>query len=370
MKNLVSIGCIAAGSIAFTSLPLQSARAANLVQNGNFAPTTAQSTTIRWGADNPNVGGATSAANQTIIPNWTSEGYNFLVRSGNAINTTNTPNVNFYGSRLNVPTGAGNYFIAGDSAYQAGRIYQDLSGLVVGQQYLVKFYQAAAQQNGWVWDPNGTNPSTGQPTGAPSTTTRYNGDTTDNWIVNVGGNYTPPTLRSYVDNGITYGYDNVSSDLTSSFSGGTTYVSPTMNLLSQHAAGSQTYASGNGTIISGTGAAAYAPTTAAGDNSSVAAGIGLPGQPRTAVGWQQDSFSFTATNTTQRLSFLSQGTPAGQPPFALLAGVSVEQLPEPADYVGTLIGAGAVGLAIRSRLKRKKLEELLAKDSDDDRTSV
>jgi hypothetical protein len=55
---------------------------------------------------------------------------------------------------------------------------------------------------------------------------------------------------------------------------------------------------------------------------------------------------------------MSQGTPTGKPPFAFLSGVSVRQIPEPADYVGTLVGIGFVGLAIKSRVaNKKKLEE-------------
>jgi hypothetical protein len=335
MKTLVSIGSVAISSIALNLLPTNPVLAASLAggsANLDFTPTTTQSTTVRWGGDNPNVGtsGGPSAANQSLVTGWTSEGYNFLVPTGNGVATTNTPNMNFYGSNLAAPNGAG-YFIASDSAYQTGYIYQDLTGLQVGKTYNVSFYQAAGQQNGFMYDPV---------TQAPSTTTKYFGDTTDSWIVNVGGTYTAPAL---ID-----GYDNASANLTSS-----------MNLANQTAAGSQTYNSGNGTILSGNGVARNTSTVSSG-TSTVAAqpGTNVTAKPSTAVGWQQDSFGFTATSTTARLSFMSQGTPTGKPPFAFLSGVSVRQIPEPADYVGTLVGIGFVSLAIKSRLaNKKKLEE-------------
>jgi hypothetical protein len=333
----MSIGSLAAGGA------LTPALAVNLVQNGNFTPTTSQPTTIRWGNDNPNANAANlTAANQNIIPGWTSDGYNFIVPSGNGIDAPNSFPLYFYGSNLNAPNSA-NYFVAGDSAYQSGRIYQDLSGLVVGQQYQVSFYQAAAQQNGFVWDPNGGLDGKG----GVSTTVRFSGNTTDNWIVNVGGTYTAPALSG--------GYDNVRTDLTSSFSGGITYVSPTMNLASQRAAGSQTYSTTdpNGTIISGSGTVGTA-STVSGGNSTVAAATGIPGQSSTPVGWQQNSFIFTANDTMERLSFLSQGTPLSQPPFALLTGVSVDAVPtpEPIEIAGTLLGFGAC-LVLRSKLAKK-----------------
>jgi hypothetical protein len=323
------IASIGITTLATLTAQVPRSQAAEFVTNGNFAPTTIQPTTIRWGADNPSALGP-SAANQTIVNGWTSEGYNFLVPTGNGIDTNNTPNVRFYGSNLNAPNSAG-YFVAADSAFQSGRIYQNLTGLVVGEQYIVSFYQAAAQQNGFVYDPNAgpIDPNTGQPTGGPSTTTRYSGDTTDNWIVNVGGTYTAPALSN--------GYDNANTTLTSSFAGGTTYVSPTMSLRSQRAAGAQTYASGNGTIVEGTGATVNPVSTV-------------------SVGWQQDSFAFTATDSNTTLSFLSQGTPTGKPPFALLTGVSVQgaqPLPEPLDYLGTLVG-GAAAFMLRKKLKSLK----------------
>jgi hypothetical protein len=316
MKTLISIGTIAISSIALNLIPVQPSQAVTFV-NGDFSPNITTSTSFRWGSDNPNAL-EPSAANTNAINGWTSEGYNFLVRSGTGVSSL------FYGSNLVAPNGV-DYYIAADSAYQTGRISQNLTDLVIGQTYNISFYQAASQQKG------------------------FNGDTYDNWIVNVGGEYIPPALNG--------GYDNTNSNLTSSFVGGTTYVSPTMNLASQTAAGSQTVDSGNGTIVSGNGVAGTAGNIVSTGTSSVAGGAGVTAKGPTAVGWQQDSFAFTATGTEAKLSFLSQGTPTGKPPFALLSGVSIKQIPEPDTYVGTLFGLGCLGLVVKSQLAKKKLDK-------------
>jgi hypothetical protein len=66
------------------------------------------------------------------------------------------------------------------------------------------------------------------------------------------------------------------------------------------------------------------------------------------TGWFTQAYTFTATATQEALSFLSQGTPSGAPPIALLTDVSVTKVPEP----GTLavLSAGLAGLmAVRRR---------------------
>ncbi len=47
------------------------------------------------------------------------------------------------------------------------------------------------------------------------------------------------------------------------------------------------------------------------------------------TGWFSQTFDFTATGTTDVLSFLANGTPSGEPPFSLLADVSMTAVPEP-----------------------------------------
>jgi hypothetical protein len=65
--------------------------------------------------------------------------------------------------------------------------------------------------------------------------------------------------------------------------------------------------------------------------------------------WQQQSFTFTATNASEMLSFLAHGTPNGEPPFSLLDGVSMSAAPEPASWAMMIVGFGAVGATMRRR---------------------
>lgn len=67
------------------------------------------------------------------------------------------------------------------------------------------------------------------------------------------------------------------------------------------------------------------------------------------TGWMHDSMTFHATSTSQVLSFLSLGTPVGLPPMAVLDGVSVAAVPEPATWGLMLVGFGLVGAAVRRR---------------------
>ncbi len=68
------------------------------------------------------------------------------------------------------------------------------------------------------------------------------------------------------------------------------------------------------------------------------------------TGWHYTYLDFTATSTTETLSFLALGTPNGVPPFSLLDGVSVVQVtPEPSSLA--LLGTGilSVGGFVRRR---------------------
>jgi len=69
------------------------------------------------------------------------------------------------------------------------------------------------------------------------------------------------------------------------------------------------------------------------------------------VGWQQDILTFTATAASETLSFLAWGdggNTTNLPPMVFLAGVDLEQVPEPATIA--LVGIALFGIgAIRMR---------------------
>lgn len=66
-------------------------------------------------------------------------------------------------------------------------------------------------------------------------------------------------------------------------------------------------------------------------------------------GWYKQSFTYTATASSEVLQFLANGSPAGLPPYALLDGVSLNAVPEPATWALLLTGFGVVGVAARRR---------------------
>lgn len=68
------------------------------------------------------------------------------------------------------------------------------------------------------------------------------------------------------------------------------------------------------------------------------------------TGWKKETFTFTATSTSEVLSFLAVGTPTGVPPFSLLDGVSmIAAVPEPQTWAMLGLGLGMVGFAARRR---------------------
>lgn len=67
-------------------------------------------------------------------------------------------------------------------------------------------------------------------------------------------------------------------------------------------------------------------------------------------GWQTATMSFTATSTDEWLSFLSQRTASGGPPFMLLDNVQLHaDVPEPATGALMLAGLGMIGFLARRR---------------------
>lgn len=71
------------------------------------------------------------------------------------------------------------------------------------------------------------------------------------------------------------------------------------------------------------------------------------------VSWMQASFFFKATSTSEVLSFLAAGTPAGSPPFSLLDGVSLVAAPEPATWTVLLAALGGLTVWGRRRVSAR-----------------
>ncbi|MBN8839872.1 MAG: PEPxxWA-CTERM sorting domain-containing protein [Sphingomonadales bacterium] len=71
--------------------------------------------------------------------------------------------------------------------------------------------------------------------------------------------------------------------------------------------------------------------------------------------WQQQSMTFVASQTSQMLSFLAEGTPNGHPPISMLDGVSLKAavgVPEPGTWAMMIMGFGAVAGVMRSRPRK------------------
>jgi len=217
-------------AIAGLTVSVPTFAATNLVTNGSFENTTATD----------------KAYFQNVVPGW-SGGSNltFIDFPG----TADDPNkyLTVYGPFPTTSPDGGNFVEAdGDPPYAAA-IYQTLSGLTVGQNYTVSFYQAAGQQLG------------------------FTGPTTEQWAVSLGGD----------------------TQYTSLFS-----------------------------------------------------------LPQGGVGpWQKVTMTFTASATSEVLSFLAVGTPGGAPPISFLDGVSVLAAPEPATWAMMIFGFGAVGMASRRKAR-------------------
>jgi hypothetical protein len=276
MKHRAVVSSLAVGSISaalnFCSVP--QAQATNLVQNGGFVPTDQSivSAYLRDGSVLLN-----GVVPSISVPGWSSSGYNFLYSDGVSASTTGLLTFNSASNQVVNSADSSGWFVGADAAFGQGPISQTLNGLTVGQEYNLTFWQSAGQQKS------------------------YGGDTTEQWVVNIGGTF----------NGSGYIAPN-----TNVFTGGTTQFSDLMRLDSGANVGSQTTASG----------------------------------PVKTNGWQKQTIRFTATAAMETLNFLAEGTPEGQPPFALLSGVTVEavSVPEPLTIIGTAIGG-----TVAFRLKKK-----------------
>ena len=250
------------------------AQANDLIQDGEFDLVTSSGSaplTTKFGEF------GTGTGSTLTVGNWSTTGYNFVYAPDTADSGTasgaNAGQPNEAPGQFNASDGygstylwgsnnggvvtlpatdpAGGNFIAADGAFQTGAIKQTVGGLVLGQVYQLKFYWAAAQQQG------------------------YTAATTEKWQVSLGSQ---------------------------------TFTTPTVNLASKGFSG-----------------------------------------------WMQQSFDYTATSSSETLSFLAAGTPTGQPPFVLLGGVTMDVVPEPSTWL-FFAGIGAaftlVGVIRRRALGR------------------
>jgi hypothetical protein len=276
---------------------------ANLVQDGTFT-----SITYSDNAAHPITGqlygqfGSDSTPGQATgstltIANWDTSGYNFVYTTatisagtqangapGQPLQAPGESNAaNGYGNTfmwgkgtggtvasgnnggkdtITAPPGGGN-IVAADGIYQTGAIKQTITGLTVGQTYVLKFEWAGAQQQG----------------------TTFTAATTENWTVsmgtgNVAGNFTTTTLH------------NASESFT---------------------------------------------------------------------GWQSATMYFYANNTSETLSFLAGGGPACEPPFALLADVDLEVVPDVSNWmIFTGFGAVCIVFQIVRRRRQARLAPVVA----------
>lgn len=150
---------LAMAAVAVAGLGASAQAATNLVVNGGFEIT---------GPNGPNF----EFDRDTTFPGWSSAGYNFGFAPGTADTTGSTTSQ--YGSLklwgpangadngLTAASPFGGNFVAADGAFQTAAIYQQLSGLTAGKQYVVTFAYAGAQQFG------------------------FDGATTEAWAVNLG----------------------------------------------------------------------------------------------------------------------------------------------------------------------------------------
>jgi len=163
LSKTAIIGCSAITLSTFVSSVPVPALAQNLVQNGGFVPTTTQipyedHESAYVGTDSSFLGANGSSSNNPFtVPDWSfNDGYTFVVPDGTAVSTNlkaaSGGSLALYpgngNQTVNDPTDSG-WFIAADGAFSVGAIQQTLTGLTVGEQYTVTFYQAAGQQTGF-----------------------------------------------------------------------------------------------------------------------------------------------------------------------------------------------------------------------------
>ncbi len=159
-----------------------------------------------------------------------------------------------------------------------------------------------------------------------SANSQYGGSREDLWSVSnspTGGNFVALDGDSGVRGGI--------SQMVSGLTVGDTYA--------------LSFSWGAGQLQSRTGATTEQLQATLGGQSLLTNVVSNPSQG--FMGWYTTTFNYTATATSELLSFLSLGTPTGLPPIATLDGVSLVDVPEPMSFA--LLGVGLAGIVFLRR---------------------
>ena len=186
MKHRMAFG--AAAILAAVSAP---ALAGNLVTNGGFE------TNFGFGQFNQTLPGASGGQNAshpgTTANDWTVTGtfnsstYGFIFQNGHSFTNTDSSigptsqyqnsaglsNLPLWAGTHSVPNGSGDgtSFYGVDSTFQPSALTQEISGLTVGDTYTISFKYAAAQQ------------------------LNFDGNSTDQWVVMLGGQTIATTTK-------------------------------------------------------------------------------------------------------------------------------------------------------------------------------